>query len=188
MQEEDGRLMDEDDDKGLVIDDSRGAEGEDPKAISDDPKPSGKTSDPEAIPSDPEADRPTTSVDPAGGKEVILAPKMSECDDETMRPVAAPVVEARRFQHGGLPAAAAALSVGPKSGTVTRTQARPRTAFQSHPSLINDMMKAIILFLFYFFISNFSRFLLICYLFVSFSIILFLSFCYYFIIITILFF
>ena len=71
--------------------------------------------------------------------------KKTERDDVVneipLPPVVPTAPTVHKFQHGGLPAAAAALTFGPKGGVVSRPQFRPRTG-QIAPPMINDLMKA----------------------------------------------
>ena len=128
--------MDEDDDKGLVIDDTHPAE-EDTKFH---PPPTGEvepvvhsegSSETQPL---PESAR-LTDIPPDGDK----TPEADHIRLSDPPPVAPPP---KRFQHGGLPAAAAALSVGPKSGMTSRSQVRTRSGIQPRTPLINEVMKA----------------------------------------------
>ena len=126
MQEEE-KVLDEDDDKdddkGLVIDDSHMEEA-------------APNSDP------PKSDSPTDVASPKEKEEVEYnsADEDVTCAEVSHSQVERPPVSAvQKFQHGGLPAASAALSAGPKGNLVSRPQLRLRQ--QTNP-LMNDLMKA----------------------------------------------
>ena len=109
----------EDDEKGLVIDDTNAED-------------SGRRST-------------ESSSDPADGDPVIKVPEEKVTEepkdvlDKIPLPEAAPAPTVHKFQHGGLPAAAAALTFGPKGGVVSRPQLR--LAQTAQPTM-NELMKA----------------------------------------------
>ena len=74
-------------------------------------------------------------------QDIVKTEKEDVVDEIQLPPVVPTAPTVHKFQHGGLPAAAAALSFGPKGGVVSRPQLRPRTG-QIAPPMINDLMKA----------------------------------------------
>ena len=82
------------------------------------------------------------SISKLSNEEDVEKTEKEDVVDEIQSPPVAPSVPTvNKFQHGGLLAAAAALTFGPKGGVVSRPQLRPRTE-QIAPPMINDLMKA----------------------------------------------
>jgi hypothetical protein len=82
------------------------------------------------------------SISKLSNEEDIVKTEKEDVVEEIQLPSVVPTAPTvHKFQHGGLPAAAAALTFGPKGGVVSRPQFRPRTG-QIAPPMINDLMKA----------------------------------------------
>lgn len=143
-------MLDEDDEKGLIIDDSR---AEELSTIEQPPEagttPSTDDSSPTAIHKELEA-KPGSSLNTGDSSPVTVPTKSSgvgdavleeEEEEEVVAPLSAPVVrQPQKCQHGGLPAVAAALSFA------SRNETRPRPTQDRNPSsnssVMNNLMKA----------------------------------------------
>ena len=120
-------MLEDDDEKGLVIDDTEESGRQSTESLSD--AKSGNADSRLTEESSEQVEKKEECV-PAEGTLLTQAKAVAK------------KATVEKSQHGGLPAAAAALSVGPRGGVVTRPQLRPRTTQSSvNNSMMNQLMK-----------------------------------------------